>query len=160
MPRLLYDLIFEQAERRPQATAIVHRQQTLSYAELAEQVQAVARGLLALGLSRLERVAVYLPKRPETVSTLFGASLAGGAFVPINPLLKPEQVVHILKDCNVRILVTAPERAKLLAPVLAGCHDLHFLVLVDTTEQPAVHHLETLGWQTLLNSPSSDPGHH
>ncbi|HYQ90859.1 MAG TPA: acyl-CoA ligase (AMP-forming), exosortase A system-associated [Candidatus Competibacteraceae bacterium] len=159
MPRLLYDLIFEQAERRPQATAIVHRQQVLSYAELAKQVQAVARGLLALGLSRLERVAVYLPKRPETVSTLFGASLAGGVFVPINPLLKPEQVAHILKDCNVRVLVTAPERAKLLAPVLAGCHDLHFLVLVDTTEPPAVHHLETLSWQALLTGNSKSPGH-
>ncbi|MFO1431128.1 MAG: acyl-CoA ligase (AMP-forming), exosortase A system-associated [Candidatus Competibacteraceae bacterium] len=159
MPRLLYDLIFEQAERWPHATAIVHRRQALSYAELATQVQAVARGLLALGLSRLERVAVYLPKRPETVSTLFGASLAGGAFVPINPLLKPEQVAHILKDCNVRVLVTAPERAKLLAPVLAGCHDLHFLVLVDTTEPPTVHHLETLSWQALLDSRTNGPGH-
>ncbi len=159
MPRLLHDLILEQAGRRPQATAIVHRQQALSYAELAAQVQAMAGGLLALGLSRLERVAVYLPKRPETVGALFGAALAGGVFVPINPLLKPEQVAHILKDCNVRVLVTASERTKLLAPVLAECHDLHFLVLVDTTEPPPLHHLETLGWQALLDSNSTRPGH-
>ncbi len=152
MPRLLHDLIIQQAERQPAAIAIVQRRQALCYAELAEQIQAVARGLLELGLSRLERVAVYLPKRPETVSTLFGAALAGGVFVPINPLLKPEQVAHILKDCNVRVLVTAPERAALLEPVLAACHDLHFLVLVDATEPPCLHHLETLSWHSLLDA--------
>ena len=39
--------------------------------------------------------------------------------MPINPLLKPEQVAYILRDCNVRVLVTSPERLALLAPVLA-----------------------------------------
>ena len=78
----------------------------MDYAELAGLVQDTARGLLALGLNRTERVAVYLPKRLEAVAVLFGTALAGGVFVPINPLLKPEQVAYILRDCNVRVLVT------------------------------------------------------
>jgi long-subunit acyl-CoA synthetase (AMP-forming) len=45
-------------------------------------------------------------------------------FVPVNPLLKPEQVAYILADCNVRVLVTTAERLAQLAPVLAGCPDL------------------------------------
>ena len=40
---------------------------------------------------------------------------AGGVFVPVNPLLKAEQVAYILRDCNVRVLVTSPERLPLLA---------------------------------------------
>jgi acyl-CoA synthetase (AMP-forming)/AMP-acid ligase II len=39
-----------------------------------------------------ERVAVYLPKQPETVFSLFGAATAGACFMPINPLLKPRQL--------------------------------------------------------------------
>ncbi len=159
MPRLLHELIVTQAERRPEAVALVHRQQTLSYAALATQIQAVAQGLLELGLSRQERVAVYLPKRLETVAALFGAALAGGVFVPINPLLKPEQVAHILKDCNVRVLVTAPERAALLQAALAECHDLHFLALVDAAEPVGLHHIETLSWPSLLDSGRSPRGH-
>jgi acyl-CoA synthetase (AMP-forming)/AMP-acid ligase II len=39
---------------------------------------------------------------------MFGAALAGAVFVPVNPLLKPEQVAYILADCNVRpVLVTS-----------------------------------------------------
>jgi acyl-CoA synthetase (AMP-forming)/AMP-acid ligase II len=39
---------------------------------------------------------------------MFGASLAGLVFVPVNPLLKGEQVGHILRDCNVRVLADFP----------------------------------------------------
>ena len=77
-----------------------------------------------MGLDRGERVAVYLEKRPETVVALFGAASAGGVFVPVNPLLKAEQVAYILRDCNVRILVTSAERLRLLTEVLSQCHDL------------------------------------
>jgi acyl-CoA ligase (AMP-forming) (exosortase A-associated) len=159
MPGLVYDLILQQAAQRPQAVALVHRQASLCYADLAHHLQTVAGGLHRLGLSRLERVAVYLPKRLETVCTLFGTALAGGVFVPINPLLKPEQVAHILKDCNVRILVTASDRATLLETALAFCHDLHTLVLVDAEAAalPRVHHLEVLGWAALNDAEPVPP---
>ena len=51
--------------------------------------------------------------------------------MPVNPLLKPDQVAYILRDCNVRILITARDRANLLEPLLANCPDLHTLALVD-----------------------------
>ncbi|MDS4042786.1 MAG: acyl-CoA ligase (AMP-forming), exosortase A system-associated [Candidatus Competibacter sp.] len=159
MARLLHELILEQADRQPTTTAIVHRQTALNYASLANLIQTTARGLLAFGLGRAERVAVYLPKQPETVATLFGASLAGGVFVPINPLLKPEQVAYILRDCNVRILVTARDRADALAPLLADCPDLHGLVLVDEPTPPPryPHHLNVSDWPTLLRADDGRP---
>ncbi|HOB61428.1 MAG TPA: acyl-CoA ligase (AMP-forming), exosortase A system-associated [Candidatus Competibacteraceae bacterium] len=154
MSRLLHELILEQADHRPDATAIVYRQTPLDYASLASLIQSAARGFMELGLNRSERVAVYLPKRIETVTALFGTALAGGVFVPINPLLKPEQVAYILRDCNVRVLVTAGNRAELMEPLLADCPDLHSIVLVDgpiwTTH--AVRHLRFIAWSELLSS--------
>ncbi len=152
MVRLLHELILDQATKHPTATAVVHRQISLDYATLATQIQTVAHGLLALGLNRSERVAIYLPKRLEAVTALFGAAFAGGVFVPINPLLKPDQVAYILRDCNVRILVTARDRADLLEPLLANCPDLHTLALVDNdaTQPRQLHHLQIIGWPTLL----------
>jgi len=90
----------------------------------------MASTYLDFDLGRSDRVAVYLDKRPETVIALFGAAAAGGVFVPVNPLLKPDQVAYILKDCNVRILVTSPERLGLLTPVLPECHDLRAVIVV------------------------------
>jgi acyl-CoA synthetase (AMP-forming)/AMP-acid ligase II len=63
------------------------------------------------------------------VISAFGAMQAGAVFVPLNPLLKAEQVAYILRDCNVRVLVTSVERLAALAPVLAQCHDLRHVVL-------------------------------
>ncbi|MHB8494216.1 MAG: acyl-CoA ligase (AMP-forming), exosortase A system-associated, partial [Casimicrobiaceae bacterium] len=71
---------------------------------------------------------IYLDKRPETIVAAFGATAAGAVFVPLNPVLKPEQVAYILRDCNVRVLVTSPERYVSLAEVLADCSDLRHVV--------------------------------
>lgn len=133
MSATLHDLIIRSAERAPDDIALLHQQQRLSYRELHDAMSGAATQLQDLGLERQERVAIYLDKRFETVAAMFGSAAAGGVFVPINPLLKPEQVAYILKDCNVRILVTSPERLDLLRNTLADCHDLHAVILVGGT---------------------------
>ncbi len=151
MPNLLHDLILRSAETHPTSPALTHKKVTQDYTALAADIRQTAQGLLWLGLSRGERVAVYLPKQLETIHSLFGTSLAGGVFVPVNPLLKPEQVGHILRDCNVRILVTATMRARQLSKVLADCHDLRHVVIVDSNEElPEIPGVETIGWQSLV----------
>ena len=120
MSDLIHEFIFTSARRTPAAEALVYGQRRLDYAALADAVGQVASGLLAAGLGRGERVAVYLEKNVENVAAMFGAAAAGGVFVPVNPLLKPEQVAYILADCNVRVLVTSADRLSLLAPALAA----------------------------------------
>jgi acyl-CoA ligase (AMP-forming) (exosortase A-associated) len=136
MNHLLHELIFGSAEHMPDATALVFQNDTRSYDALAAEVNAFAQAVLGLDLGRSERVAVYLDKRIETVATCFGAAAAGGVFVPINPLLKPEQVAYILRDCSVRVLVTSKERLEALRPVLEECHDLHSVIVTGVTEAP------------------------
>ncbi|OOG51165.1 acyl-CoA ligase (AMP-forming), exosortase A system-associated [Polaromonas sp. C04] len=161
---LLHELIARAAERTPQATALTSGSAALSYAELADQVSRFAAGLMRLGLARGERVAIYLEKRFETVIASFGAPAAGAVFVPVNPLLKPEQVAFILRDCNVRVLVTSPERLALLREVLVDCPDLQHVVVTDAAAgaspvgASAADRLGLTGWSDLLGSPAR-PGH-
>lgn len=136
MSTLLHDFIFDTAARSPGAEALVHGAQRRDYAALAHDVTQAAGRIVAAGVGRGERVAVYLDKRIENVAAMFGASLAGAVFVPVNPLLKAEQVLHILADCNVRLLVTSPERLAALVPLLARCPDLA-TVLVTGAAVPA-----------------------
>lgn len=128
---LLPELIFLAAEGVPDRLALTYGKENMSYADLAKAVCGFASGLLELGLQRGERVAIYLEKRFETVIASFGAPAAGGVFVPLNPLLKPEQVAYILRDCNVRVLVTSPERLAILRDALELCHDLRQVVVLD-----------------------------
>ena len=152
---LLHHFIRDQAARRPEAVALRQRQETISYGELQTRVEAFAEGLLARGLGPSERVAVYLPKRAETVVALFGAAAAGGVLGPVNPLLKPAQVAYILKDCNVRVLVTSGDRLTLLAEGLRECHDLHTVALVDGAPEGPLAHLRVLPWEGLARG---EPG--
>jgi len=126
---LLHHLISFTTSRHPRAPALSAGGETLDYQALDRSVSGFAGGLFTLGLRRAERVGIYLDKRPETVIACFGASAAGGVFVPLNPLLKPEQVAYILRDCNVAVLVTSPERYAILLDVLGDCRDLRHIVL-------------------------------
>ena len=138
MSELIHHFIFDTARRTPDAEALVHGDRRLDYAALAATVTRTAHGLLALGLQRGERVAVYLEKNIENVAAMFGAAAAGGVFVPVNPLLKPEQVAYILADCNVRVLVTSAERLRQLAGALHACPDLRAVVVTGSAEHPPV----------------------
>jgi acyl-CoA ligase (AMP-forming) (exosortase A-associated) len=134
MSDLIHELIADKAQSVPEAKALLFKGHSLDYAELQREVDVVANGLLTLGVAAGERVAVYLPKQPETVFGLFGAAAAGACFVPVNPLLKPRQVAYILVHCNVKVLITSCQRLKLLEEVLADCPDLLTVVVIE--EEP------------------------
>jgi len=148
MNHLIHDSLFETAARTPAAEALAYGDRRCSYAQLAAQVRAVAALLLDARLEPGARVAVYMEKRIENVAAMFGAAAAGCVFVPVNPLLKPEQVAYILADCNVRLLATTAERLAQLAPVLERCPDLRAVLLADGDVPPADVTLPMLAWPT------------
>jgi acyl-CoA ligase (AMP-forming) (exosortase A-associated) len=156
---LLHELIAVAAKRSPASAALTYADSTLSYGELHAAVSGFSGGLMALGLKRGERVAIYLEKRFETVVASFGAPAAGGVFVPINPLLKAEQVGYILRDCNVRVLVTSSERLAFLHETVAACHDLRHVVIVDSPAVlPGLGAIACCRWADLLDQ-AAGPGH-
>jgi acyl-CoA ligase (AMP-forming) (exosortase A-associated) len=128
MPELVHDLLLATAARAPRAQALGGARE-LGYDELAARVEAFARATAAAGVGRLDRVAVWMDKRIETVVAIFGASRAGAVFVPVNPVLRAEQAAHILADAGARMLVTTSERWRGLQPWLDGLGDLRVVVL-------------------------------
>jgi len=152
---LLHELVHRAAERAPAAVALTHGRTHCDYAELDGLVRAAAAGFLGLGLARGERIAVYLEKRVEMVVSCFGSAAAGTVFVPLNPLLKPEQVGYVLRDCDVRVLVTSPERLPLLATTLAECPALRHVVVTDGVAPSAGDlPLPVTRWSVLLDAPA------
>lgn len=126
----LHHHVEQQARIRPDAAALSSRETTWSYAQLWLAVRQAGAQLAGLGVERHDRVAVYLEKRFETVAALWGTSLAGGVFVPINPLLKGKQVAHIVRDSGARVLVTSPGRLAAVRDQLDGA-GLTTVLLVD-----------------------------
>ncbi|RJG01878.1 acyl-CoA ligase (AMP-forming), exosortase A system-associated [Noviherbaspirillum sedimenti] len=151
MSHLVHESIIRQAMQAPASPALAYGRQRWDYAALGGALEAFAQGLLGLGLQRGERVAVYLEKRLEGVAAMFGTAAAGAVFVPVNPLLKSHQLAHILRDCDVRVLVTSAERLAMLGDALAGCPALHTVVVTATAAPPAIaSSCAVLAWDSLL----------
>lgn len=115
----------------PEQPAVTSGGTTLAYGALDEEIVRVADGLRGIGVRRGDRVAVYLDKGVEAVVALFATALAGGAFVPVNPVLRPTQVAHILRDSQATVLVTTARRYGGLAPEAADQPNLATVVIID-----------------------------
>ena len=136
----IHELVTTSAQRAPDSAALTYKNSTVSYTELDQQIDSAATGLLNLSLQPAERVAVYLPKQVETVVSLLATSKAGGAFVPVNPILKGPQVKYILNDCSVQILITSKARFGQIQSDLDDCPDLKHVILVDGDSKPGAQY--------------------
>ncbi len=153
---LLHELVLLAALRSPQAQALTAGTRAMAYAELAASVQAFSQGGIAFGLQRGDRVGIYLEKRIETVVASFGTAAAGCVFVPMNPLLKPDQVAFIAADCQVRVLVTSPERLLTMIPSLSLCPELRCVVTTEAIARPPElpPHVACLAWEEWTAAPA------
>ena len=149
-----HDLVGHTAARTPDAPAVTDPTGTRSYGELWQEAGAVAARLRGLGLERGDRVVVYLDKRVEWVVGVLATSLAGGVFVPANPLLKPRQLAHVADNCAARVLVTTPDRLRVLRTELAACKAIETIVVVggNAVAQPDDEY-DVVEWDALVRAP-------
>jgi acetyl-CoA synthetase len=109
----VHDAVDKHAERlRPQATALIWEGEdgavtTLTYAELAAQVNRAANALKALGLGKGDRVGVFMSMVPETVIATLAISKIGAIYIPIFSGYAGAAVATRLGDCGARLLITA-----------------------------------------------------
>ncbi len=94
------------AERFGAAHAIEDGATTLTFAELARQARAAAKGYLALGVEHGERVAIWAPNVWEWVVAALGVHSVGGVVVPVNTRYKGFEAAYLLRKSRARVLVT------------------------------------------------------
>jgi amino acid adenylation domain-containing protein len=101
---LVHDLIAEQAARAPDAPALVHGEQVVSYVELLRDADSVARGLAARGIGPEDRVAVCLADPIAFVTTILGVLRAGAAYVPLDPSHPPSRRAQIAEGAALLVV--------------------------------------------------------
>lgn len=119
-PYLLHHLLDQAAASGADRIAVVDGERQATYADLLAASRRCARLCRDRGLTRGDRVAIVLPKSLEECWAIFGIAMAGGVFVPVNALLKPAQVRHIVADCGARIVLTLGDTVAALEEAFAG----------------------------------------
>jgi fatty-acyl-CoA synthase len=92
-----------------EAIVVAHQGVHLTYAELDARVDAVARGLLAVGIEPGDRVGIWSPNTLEWVLTQFATAKVGAVLVNVNPAYRTHEVGYALAQSGCRMLVSATE---------------------------------------------------
>ncbi|WP_242685666.1 non-ribosomal peptide synthetase [Photorhabdus sp. RW14-46] len=117
----IHQLFEQQAEKNPTATALVYKNQTLSYAELNARANRLAHQLIALGVEPDQLVAICVSRSPAMVVGILGILKAGGAYVPLDPVYPSERLAHVLTDAAPTIILADENgRTVLGAKALVG----------------------------------------
>jgi amino acid adenylation domain-containing protein len=110
--RCVHEIFEAQAERTPDAIAVVHEAQFLCYAELNTRANRLARHLVGLGVRPDDRIAIGVERSLELVVGLLAILKAGAAYVPLDPHYPVERLSYMLTDsAPVVVLTHAPARA-------------------------------------------------
>ncbi len=159
MASLLPGLLAAAAERHPARDAVVMDGARLSYEALEAASSRFARSLIAHGVRRGDRVALWLPKSPRAIVALYGIMKAGAAYVPVDPGAPPARLAWIARNCEVAGLVTLAERAAQVDEAFGDRPPMRALWVAD--ERPTAMRaagLPAVPWAEVESEAGTPPG--
>ncbi|HEY0171708.1 MAG TPA: amino acid adenylation domain-containing protein, partial [Pyrinomonadaceae bacterium] len=115
--RLVHELFEAQAERTPDAVALIAEDETLSYAALESRANRMARSLRRAGVAPGTVVGIHVERSSKLVVAILGVLKAGAAYLPLDPSHPAERLGLILESAHVPLVITN-ER---LRACLDGC---------------------------------------
>ncbi|HEX8320473.1 non-ribosomal peptide synthetase/type I polyketide synthase [Longimicrobium sp.] len=122
----IHQLFEAQADRTPDAPAVVFGGDRLTYRELDEHANRLAHHLAGLGVGPEVRVGLCLERGPELMAAMLGVMKAGGAYVPVDPGHPAERIGYVMDDAAASVVLTQ-QRLRDRIPVGAGVR----VVVVD-----------------------------
>lgn len=137
MPRLLQDTLLVTADRYPDRTALIVGDVRMSYREVTDYACRLAHTLRARGVSRGDRVALFMDNSWQCASSIYGVLLAGGVLVAVNAQTKRDKLAFILSDAGAKVLLSEPHLARVFEPVAEQLPLLQILCTPESKVLPA-----------------------
>lgn len=154
MRYLLFQSIDISAERYPEAEAIRYSNHSLSNAELSRLSSKLASMLREQGVSRGDRVGIYMNKGLESAIAIYGILKSGAAYVPLDPSAPVSRIGYVIKDCGIRHLISKPAKLDSLRQVLADDCPIEHVIGVGHQDDLSV---DCVTWDEVQRAPSKFP---
>ncbi|MGC8936437.1 MAG: long-chain-fatty-acid--CoA ligase [Candidatus Methanomethylicaceae archaeon] len=103
----LDQMLSKSAERFGGKTAIIWNEKEYSFRDLNSMSNRFANALLKMGITKGDRVCIFMQNSPEFVISHFGIIKAGGVTVPLNVMYRRRELVHMVNDSGARAIVTS-----------------------------------------------------
>ncbi|UZE26281.1 amino acid adenylation domain-containing protein [Pseudomonas sp. B21-056] len=124
LEQTIHGLFEEQVQRTPDALAVLHEGQRLSYGELNERANRLAHSLRGQGVRPDSRVAICVERGIDMVVGLLAILKAGGGYVPLDPAYPADRIAYMLEDSAPAVVLAQSATVGLLAGALMPVIDL------------------------------------
>ena len=104
--KTIVDLFEQQVNETPNNTAIVFEDKKLTYKELNEKANSLARYLRNNGIGRSDLVGIMVNRSLEMIISILAVLKAGGAYIPIDPTYPKDRIEYMLNSSNAKLLLT------------------------------------------------------
>ncbi len=127
----LGELVARAAAQNPNKTAILFKDQQMTYGELNAKVNKVANGLKQLGVKQGDRVALYIHNLPQFVEAFYGAQVVGATVIPMNVMYKAGEIQYIINDAGVKAIITLAPFYPNVQAIRAGVSSLEQAIVLS-----------------------------
>ena len=127
--RILGEALTFSAREHPSKTAIIIKTKEYTYSSLKESSEKLAEHLVFAGIKKGDRVAVYMNNSWQSIVSIYGISMAGAAFLVINPQTRADKLQYILNDSGAKILISESILSNELSQALVGSTDIHEVII-------------------------------
>ncbi|MGW7103676.1 amino acid adenylation domain-containing protein [Streptomyces sp. NPDC054838] len=163
--KALPDLLAERVAEHPEATAVVYRDQSLTYRELAARSSALAEYLRHLGVSADDCVGLFVEPSLDLMIGAWGILSAGGAYLPLSPEYPEDRLRYMIENSQAKIILAQQRlvsRLRELAPkdvTVVTLRDSDAFVLPEGTPAPAVEgaHPDSLAYVIYTSGSTGRP---
>ncbi|MHC2831692.1 amino acid adenylation domain-containing protein [Bacillus sp. F9_6S_D1_P_5] len=157
---VIHEQLEEQAERTPEAVAVVYEDQKLTYQELNEKANQLAHYLQKRGIGPDSLVGLCVERSPEMIVGLFGILKAGGAYVPLDPTYPQKRLRYIVEDAGIQVLVTKETLLELFSEeieVICLDRDQEKISLENSTSPDSKVTIENLAYVIYTSGSTGNP---
>jgi amino acid adenylation domain-containing protein len=158
----LHQLVEKQVELTPDAVAIIFEDMQVTYQELNQQANLLARRLSATGVGPDVLVGVCMERSVELIIALLAVLKAGGAYVPLDPDYPSERLAYMLADAHISLVLT--QKAVAESVPLAGVQSIYLdevrlepVIEADTANLDIAVHLENLAYMIYTSGSTGRP---
>ncbi len=101
----LFKLLSEAAKKYPESACTIFKGAQISYPEMDEITDRLAAGLASIGVSKGDRVGIFMPNTPQFVMAFFAVLKLGAIVVAVNPLYSPREIEHQTNDAGMKVIL-------------------------------------------------------
>ncbi len=138
------DIIKRHVGNTPDKTAIIFGERCITYAQLDALINQTAHGLLKTGLKRGDVLSLFLPSLPELIVSYLGTARAGITVNVVNAMLREQEVLYILKDCQSRAIIVDKARLPIVEAVKPELKSLEMVMVHGGAENNRYATLESV----------------